>query len=130
MAVTEQEFFNIIDTNPMLCSWGWWAPIAARTMKLDYDFERDFLRGQFKEFAFCVDWLNTRCTPIKTASTNSPTTRTLQQIAKNECPGYVGNGAMLAAVIYCRIPYKPTDDDPNPSVAISLKSDCFKTAAP
>ena len=129
MEPTEAEFNALIDQNPLLCNWGWWNNADAKVMKLSLEVERAHLRGNYKQFVICVHWITANCTPIKRVHSQFPTSRTLQQIAKHAETGYVGNGAMLTALLYHRVPYK-LNDGPNPSVAISRKSSCFKTSPP
>jgi len=123
---TETEFNQIIDSHPLLCSLGWWNESNTRDLPISLEYDRSDLRNQFDEFLACVEWIKGNCIPTKTIAYRSPHSRTLQQRAKEQLKTYVGNGAMIAAIIYSGIPIKPHSDSPNPSCGVSKKSLCFK----
>lgn len=121
-----KKFEEIVRSVPELVDSGIATRSFCRFFKLSYPQPKDSLLSDegFATFERCVAWLHDNCIPTKTIGTRSPTSRTLQQIAKKS--EYVSNGAMIAAIIYVGFPYKIGIESPNIQVGVSRRSPCFK----
>jgi hypothetical protein len=123
MNPTEQEFITIVNSTPGLCENGIGSEIFFKTTGVNFVGSKKLLLKRYREFILCCNWLDKMCLPVETVSWNSPTSRVLQDLAKQ--PTYVCNGAMIAALISRHIPYTVNSASPNVNVAISRDSSCF-----
>lgn len=121
-----EEFSKLVKSISELTDFGMYDKYVCRKNKQEYPPSQELLLSDegFTAFRKCLTWLNSNCIPTKTVSQNSPSSRTIQQIAKR--PDYVSNGAMIAAIICAGYPYKIQHDSPNVLVGVSRKSPCFK----
>ena len=124
---SEEMFKQLVNETPGLCAWGMASESLRRFNKIFYSANKFLLLNSYSEFVICCTWLRGNCTSTKGVSAKSPTSRALQQMAKY--PQYVGNGAMIAAVLYMGIPYRVDPYSPYVQVGISLNSACFRTSA-
>jgi len=123
----ESDFLTVIETNPLLCERGWWAPVQARQMKVDLESSRNALKSCFDEFKRSVQWLS-QCQTTKMASINSPSSYTLKHFAEKATGNYISNGALITAAIYLNIPLKTFTDSPNPGIGISRRCPVYMAA--
>lgn len=108
----DQRLTEIIDKNPTLCDIGFFHKYddpehfeATRTRMYD--------RG--KAFDVCVKWLRA-CDYNKKAKTNQynkNSSYALKRMIENKTGLLITNGIFIAAVLYLRIPYRQSNDNPN-----------------
>ena len=123
MNPSEQEFTAIVNSTPGLCENGIGSELFFKNTGVNFTGSKKLLLTRYREFIICCRWLERMCLPETVVSWNSPTSRILQDFAKQ--PEYVCNGAMIAAIISRRIPYRVNPASPNINVAISRNSTCF-----
>ena len=123
--MNREGFTSLVNSIPNLVDSGIATKLFCRQHKIEYPQTNHLLLSDegFAAFQRCVEWLQNNCIANKTVTVNAPSSRTLQQIAKKS--DYVSNGAMIAAIIHLRYPYRIQVDSPNILVGVSRKSPCF-----
>jgi len=121
MNISERAFRTLLDKHPLLCASGLSDPGVCETPGLDFDAERHRLESAYDEFSLCCDWL-LECTPLKHVSFVSPVSNALVLRVGEYFGSAVSHGALVAAVLYLRIPHHHLPDSPNLKVGISLRS--------
>lgn len=121
MNISERSFRTLLDKHPHLCASGLADPGLCDSMGLDFVVNRQQLEKAFDDFSLCCDWL-LECTPLKHVSFVSPTSNALVSRVGEHCGRAVSHGALVAAVLYLRLPCHHLPDSPNLKVGISLRS--------
>jgi len=121
MHPSEQSFFTFLEKHPQLCASGLAGPDLCRRLQLDYERERMLLRDSFREFALCCDWL-LDCTPMRRVSCVAPASSELLGRVEKQTGLRISNGALVAAVLYLRLPHHHPGDTPDVRVGISVRS--------
>jgi len=121
MNPSEHSFHNFLEKHPQLCAKGLAGPDLCGRLQLDYDQERQLLRGSFREFALCCDWL-LDCTPMRRVSCVAPSSSDLLGRVEKQTGLRISNGALVAAVLYLRLPHHHPGDTPDVRVGISVRS--------
>jgi len=121
MSPSEPSFQAFLEKNPQLCASGLAGPDLCQQLRLDYAGERLRLRESFADFTLCCDWL-LDCTPMRRVSCVAPSSLELVDHVKRFSGVSVSNGALIAAVLYLRIPHHRPADSLEVRVGISLRS--------
>jgi len=121
MTPNEQSFQTFLEKNPQLCASGLAGPDLCRQLQLDYEGERQRLKAAFNDFAICCDWL-LDSTPMRRVSCVAPTSSELTSRIEKKLGLPVCHGALVAAVLFLRIPHHQPDGFPDVRVGISVRS--------
>lgn len=113
---TETAFHRLLEKHPRLCATGLGEPGAA-----GFDDDRQRLEGSFADFAICCEWL-LDCTPMRRVSCVAPWSGELTTIIKGQTGTAISVGALIAAVLYLRLPHFQPDGSTDVRVGISVRS--------
>jgi len=133
MKVTKTDLYNAVDVESLsMCGVNTEIKLfreGFRGEKLGEEInrEKDFLKECFEEFQFSCDFLS-KCKKRKTPNEKMGSYK-LKHFVEKWADMYISNGAFIAAVIHCQIPYKKYNDSPNISVAISSRCSFYKEQA-
>lgn len=127
MNISERAFEGLLEQYPHLGAHGLADPALCQQLQVDFAGERERLVNSFHEFAFCCDWL-LDCTPLKHVSCLAPNSTGLAAIVAKRYGAFVPNGALVAAVLYLRLPHRELDDSPDIRVGISTRSPALNDA--
>lgn len=127
MNISEQAFRGLLEQFPHLGAHGLADPAFCRQSGVDFDHERQRLEASFKEFTLCCDWL-LDCTPLKHVSCMAPNSSSLTDHIAKQYGATVPNGALVAAVLYLRLPQRAMDNSPDIRVGISMRSPALNGA--
>lgn len=128
MNPNEQSFQTFLEKNPQLCASGLAGPDLCRQLQLDYAGERQRLKAAFSDFALCCDWL-LDSTPMRRVSCVAPTSSALASRIAKKLGIPVCHGALVAAVLFLRIPHHQPDGSPDVRVGISVRSPTLSEVA-
>lgn len=121
MNPSEQSFRIFLERNPHLCASGLASPDLCRQLQLDFAGERQRLKSSYDDFALCCDWL-LDCTPMRRVSCVAPASSVLRSHIEKKLGLPVCHGALVAAVLFLRIPHHQTEGSVDVRVGISLRS--------
>jgi len=113
---TESAFHRFLEKHPQLAANGLSAPEAA-----SFACERQRLEASFADFALCCEWL-LDCTPMRRVSCVAPWSGELRAHIERQTGSAVSPGALIAAVLFLRLPYHRPDDSAEVRVGISVRS--------
>jgi hypothetical protein len=125
---SEPSFQNFLAKNPQLCASGLAGPDLCRQLQLDYAGERQRLKSAYGEFALCCDWL-LDCTPMRRVSCVAPASSVLSGHIEKTAGTPICHGALVAAVLFLRIPYHRPEGSVEVRVGISLRSPTLQGVA-
>jgi hypothetical protein len=121
MHPSEPAFCTFLEKNPHLCASGLASPDLCRRLQLDYASERQRLKNSYGEFSLCFDWL-LDCTPMRRVSCVAPAGSDLRKRIELAIGSPLPLGALIAAVLYLRLPHHHPADSPDVRVGISVRS--------
>lgn len=128
MNPSEKSFQSLLNKNPQLCACGMADPDLCRQLQLDYEDERTRLKAAFSDFVLCCDWL-LDSTPMRRVSCVAPTSAVLTSRLAKKHGTRVCHGALVAAVLFLRIPYHQPDGSLDVRVGISVRSPTLNEVA-
>jgi len=128
MTPNEQSFQAFLEKNPQICACGLAGPELCRQLQLDYEKERQRLKAAFNNFALCCDWL-LDSTPMRRVSCVAPTSSTLAEHVAKKLNAPVCHGALVAAVLFLRIPHHQPEGSAEIRVGISVRSPTLSEVA-
>jgi len=128
MNPNEQSFLVFLEKNPQLCASGLAGPDLCRRLQLDYEGERQRLKAAFSDFALCCDWL-LDSTPMRRVSCVAPASSALTSRIEKKLGTPVCHGALVAAVLFLRIPHHQPEGSPDVRVGISVLSPTLNEGA-
>jgi hypothetical protein len=113
---TETAYHRLLEKHPQLCAAG-----LAGTGATGFAAERQRLEGAFAEFALCCEWL-LDCTPMRRVSCVAPWSGELRAQIERQTGSAVSAGALIAAVLFLRLPYHHPGETSEVRVGISVRS--------
>jgi hypothetical protein len=113
---TEPAYRLFLEKHPQLCAGGLTGSGTADSAE-----ERRRLEGAFAEFALCCDWL-LECTPMRRVSCVAPWAAELRGHIERQTGTAVSLGALIAAVLFLRLPHHQPDGSCDVRVGISVRS--------
>lgn len=121
MTPSEQSFLAFLEKNPTLCACGLAGPELCRQLQLDYQGERKRLQAAYVDFARCCDWL-LDSTPMRRVSCVAPVSSAMVDHLAKKIGIPICHGALVAAVLFLRIPYHQPEGSAEVRVGISVRS--------
>lgn len=128
MIPSERSFQAFLEKNPHLCATGLAGPEFCQQLQLDYEGERNLLKSAFDDFVRCCDWL-LDSTPMRRVSCVAPTSSSLVGHLAKKSGQPVCHGALVAAVLFLRIPYHHPEGSAEVRVGISVRSPTLQHVA-
>jgi len=128
MTPSEQSFLAFIEKNPTLCAIGLAGPELCRKLQLDFQVERKRLQAAYADFTRCCDWL-LDSTPMRRVSCVAPASSDLVEHLTKKNGGPICHGALVAAVLFLRIPYHHPEGSAEVRVGISVRSPTLNDVA-
>lgn len=121
MIPSKQSFLAFLEKNTNLCASGLADPELCRRLELDYQAERERLKAAYDDFANCCDWL-LDSTPMRRVSCVAPASSDLVDHLAKKIGAPICQGALVAAVLFLRIPYHHPEGSAAVRVGISVRS--------
>lgn len=121
----EEKFKETVNSVPNLCMSGLVNNAYCKHFDFEMNQNKERLLECYNEFKLCCEWLS-KCKLNQTATFKSPNSYGLKHLVENHSKTYISNGALIAAVIFLGIPYKPHTDPPNISVGVSKACPFYK----
>lgn len=121
MVPSEQSFLAFLEKNPNLCASGLAGAELCQKVQLDYQRERERLQAAYEDFTRCCNWL-LDSTPMRRVSCVAPTSSGLAGHVAKLFGTPICHGALVAAVLFLRIPYHQPEGSPEVRVGISVRS--------
>jgi hypothetical protein len=113
---TESAYRRFLEKQPQLAASG-----LAGSETSGFAKERQRLEGSFAEFALCCDWL-LDCTPMRRVSCVAPWSGELRSVIERQTGTAIPVGALIAAVLFLRLPHYHPDGSTEVRVGISVRS--------
>jgi hypothetical protein len=115
---SESVYRQLVDSSAGLCAAGFASPEYCRMFDIDFDASREELRGGYRDFVTCCEWLS-GCRYNDYATHFSPDS--LRAKAKIEASSGrpVSNGSLIVAVRFLDLPHVQLGKTPNIAIAFS-----------
>ncbi len=110
---------------PYLCDWGLANKGLLKSHGIELAEQRKYLEDSVKGFELCCDWLS-NCQRMKAPNYKILNSFGLKEFVEKWAGQYISNGAFIAAVLSCGLPYKAYDSSVNIHIGISSRSPMFK----